>query len=127
MTTQPRTPLQTALAHHTAWTARDLDGAMALVAGDVVCDAPAGRLEGAAAYRAFLDGFLWIFRRAELTAAFGDDRTAVLLYETETVPVPRSPAAEHVTVRHGRITHIRFVFDRLPFEAAALAAAGAVD
>jgi hypothetical protein len=57
-----------------------------------------------------------------LVAAFGDDRTAVLLYDTETVPVPDAPGAECHTVVDGRITGIRIVFDRLPFEDARAAA-----
>ncbi|MGY4643658.1 nuclear transport factor 2 family protein [Cellulomonas sp. URHB0016] len=38
--------LQTALAYHRAWSSHDVDAAMALVAPDVVCDAPAGTLVG---------------------------------------------------------------------------------
>ena len=51
-------------------------------------------------------------------AAFGDDTTAVLVYDTETVPVASAPAAECVTVTDGKITHNRFIFDRAPFDAA---------
>jgi hypothetical protein len=48
-TTSPA--LRTAPAYYQAWTGRDLDQVMSYVADDIVCDAPAGRLEGAAAYR----------------------------------------------------------------------------
>jgi ketosteroid isomerase-like protein len=41
--------LQIALAYHEAWTNKDLDRAMSYIAEDVVCDAPAGRIEGAEA------------------------------------------------------------------------------
>ncbi|MBO0826513.1 MAG: nuclear transport factor 2 family protein [Streptosporangiales bacterium] len=121
-TTSPA--LTTALGYHHAWTSGDLDGAMAYVADDVVCDAPAGRLEGAAAYRGFMSPFVRILRRAELIGAFGDDDTAVVVYDTETVPVASSPAAERVTVRDGRIAYSRFIFDRTPFDAARRAANG---
>src|SRR5215472_5981019 len=47
-TTSPA--LTVALAYHQAWTSHDMDKAMSYVADDIVCDAPAGRLEGAAAY-----------------------------------------------------------------------------
>lgn len=117
--TDTRSPaLETALAYYHAWTSGDLDGAMAYIADDVVCDAPAGRLEGAAAYRGFMAPFVQILRRAELIAALGDDDTAVVVYDTETVPVASAPAAECVTVRDGRITYSRFIFDRAPFQAA---------
>lgn len=121
-TTSPA--LKTALDYFHAWTSGDLDTAMAYIADDVVCDAPAGRLEGAAAYRAFMAPFTQILKRAELIASFGDSDTAVVVYDTETVPVPSAPAAECVTVRDGRITYSRFIFDRAPFDAARRAAAG---
>jgi SnoaL-like protein len=108
--------LQTALAYYRAWTGKDLDAALRHVADGVVLDAPAGRLTGLAAYREFLTPFADRFLiRAELLAAFGDDRTAVLVYETETVPTPSAPAAECLTVHEGQITHNRFIFDRTPF------------
>ena len=110
--------LEVTLAYYRAWTSRDLDRAMAYIADDIVCDVPAGRLEGAAAYRAFMGPFVQILRGSTLIAAFGDDRTAVIVYDTETVPVPSAPGAECVTVTGGKITHSRFIFDRAPFDAA---------
>jgi SnoaL-like protein len=118
MGTTTGTAVDTALAYHEAWTGRDLDRAMSYIADDIVCDAPAGRLEGAAAYRAFMAPFVRILREATLIAAYGDERTAVVVYDTATVPVPSAPAAECVTVVDGRITYSRFIFDRAPFLAA---------
>lgn len=118
MTETASPALHTALAYYRAWTSHDLDGAMSYIAEDIVCDAPAGRLEGAAAYRAFMGPFVQILTGSELIAAFGDDTTAVVVYDTQTVPVPSAPAAECVTVADGKITHSRFIFDRLPFQAA---------
>ncbi len=60
---------------------------------------------------------------SRLIAAFGDDTTAVLVYEAATVPVAHAPGAECLTVVDGRITHMRIIFDRLPFDAARRAAA----
>jgi len=114
--------LGTALAYYQAWTGHDLDKAMSYIADDIVCDAPAGRLEGAAAYRGFMAPFVQILRGATLIAAFGDDQTALIVYDTETVPVPSAPAAECVTVTDGKITYSRFIFDRAPFDAARKAA-----
>jgi ketosteroid isomerase-like protein len=119
-TTSPA--LRTALAYFDAWTGHDLDRAMSYIADDIVCDAPAGRLEGADAYRAFMGPFVQILTGSKLIAAFGDDKTALVMYDTETVPVKSAPAAECVTVTDGRITYSRFVFDRLPFETARQAA-----
>ncbi|MBU2664475.1 nuclear transport factor 2 family protein [Actinoplanes bogorensis] len=91
---------------------------MAYIADDIVCDAPAGRIEGAAAFRGFMAPFVGMLRGTSLLAAFGDETTALIMYDTETALVPSAPGAEHVTVAGGRITHSRFLFDRLPFERA---------
>ena len=117
-TDNPSPALQVALAYHKAWTDRDLDRAMSYIADEIVCEAPAGRIEGAQAYRAFMAPFVQILVSSDLIAAFGDDRTAVVMYDTETVPVKSAPGAECVTVLQGKITHSRFIFDRAPFEAA---------
>ncbi len=119
-TTSPA--LRTALAYYQAWTSHDLDKAMSYTADDIVCDAPAGRLEGADAYRGFLGPFVQILTSATMIAAFGDDQTALVMYDTQTMPVKSAPGAECVTVRDGKITYSRFVFDRAPFDAARTAA-----
>ena len=115
-TTSPA--LRTVLAYYQAWTSHDLDKAMSYIADDIVCDAPAGRLEGADAYRGFMGPFVQILTGSELIAAFGDAQTALIMYDTATVPVKSAPGAECVTVTDGKITYSRFVFDRAPFDAA---------
>lgn len=119
-TTSPA--LRTALAYYEAWTSHDLDTAMTYVADDIVCDAPAGRIEGVEAYRGFMGPFIQSVTGSTLIAAFGDDEKALVMYDAATVPVQSAPGAECVTVRDGRITHSRFIFDRAPFDAARKAA-----
>jgi ketosteroid isomerase-like protein len=104
-----------ALAYFEAWTGKDMDGAMRFVADDIVCDAPAGRITGAAAYREFLAPFAGTLTGSSLIAAFGDDEQAVIVYDTSSPRVASAPGAECVTVVDGRITYSRFIFDRLPF------------
>jgi ketosteroid isomerase-like protein len=116
--------LETALAYHRAWTGGDFERAMSYVADDIVCLAPAGRLDGAAAFRGFMGPFTQILTSSKLIAAFGDDETAVLMYDTGTVPVKDAPGAECLTVRDGKISHLRIIFDRLPFEQARRPAGG---
>jgi hypothetical protein len=118
MTGSTSPALDVALAYYRAWTSRDLEEAMSYIADDVVCDAPAGRLEGADAYREFMGPFVQMLIGSELVAAFGDDKKAVVMYDTETVPVKSAPGAECVTVQDGKITYSLFVFDRAPFDAA---------
>jgi len=110
--------LNTALAYYEAWTGKDIDRAMRYIADGIVCDAPAGRITGAAAYREFLAPFSGMLIDADLIAAYGDETTAVLVYDTRTPPVPSGPGCECVTVTDGKITYNRFIFDRLPFEEA---------
>ena len=95
---------------------------MNYIADDIVCDTPGGRLEGADAYRGFLGPFVQILTGAQMIAAFGDDQTALVMYDTQTVPVKSAPGAECVTVTDGKITHSRLLFDRAPFDAAQNAA-----
>jgi ketosteroid isomerase-like protein len=114
--------LQVALAYYRAWSDHDLERAMTYIAEDIVCEAPAGRIEGDEAYRSFMAPFVQMLIRSELIAAFGDETTALVMYDTETVPVRSAPGSECVTVTDGKITHSRFVFDRAPFEAARQAA-----
>lgn len=102
-------------AYFAAWTAGDLDTAMALVADDVVCHAPAGRLEGIDAFRGFMGPFSQIVTGASIVAAFGDEDRAVMVYDCDTVPVADAPGGEAVVVRGGKIAEMRIVFDRLPF------------
>jgi hypothetical protein len=115
--------LEVALAYFEAWTGKDFERAMTYLADDVVCDSPGGRLSGTAAFRGFMQPFTQIVTRSELMAAFGDDRTALLMYDTDTVPVTHAPGAECHTVEDGKITHITIVFDRQPFTEARAAAA----
>jgi len=110
--------LRVAMTYYRAWTGKDMDAAMACFAPGMICDAPAGRLEGVDAYRAFLGPFSAMLIKADLIAAYGDADQALLMYDTTTPPVPSGPGAEFLTVRDGLITYSRFLFDRLPFELA---------
>ena len=122
MTENPSPALRVALAYYQAWTGKDIEAAMRHLADDVVCDAPAGRIEGVQAYQQFLGPFAQMLLGAELLAAFGDQTKAVLVYDTRTPPVTSAPGAECLTVRDGKIVYNRFIFDRLPFEVARRAA-----
>jgi hypothetical protein len=123
MTESKPAALETALAYYRAWTSHDFERAMTYIADDIVCQAPAGRLEGAAAFRGFMGPFAQILTRSKLIAAFGDDNTAVLVYDTDTQPVNDAPGAACLSVAHGKITRMRIIFDRLPFDAGRRASA----
>jgi SnoaL-like protein len=112
------TALDVALAYHRAWTGGDFETAMTYVDPGIVCQAPAGPVTGAEQFRAFMGPFASMLRGSSLLAAYGDDDTALLMYDTETALVADAPGAELHTVKDGRIVHTRIIFDRLPFEQA---------
>lgn len=116
--TEQTNPLQTVLAYHEAWSNHDMDRAMRYIAENIICDAPAGRIEGAEAYRAFMGPFVKMLKSTKLLAAFGDDATAMIMYDTQTALVESGPGAEWLTIKNGKIVYSRFIFDRLPFEEA---------
>ncbi len=113
--TDPLGAMAISLAYYRAWAAKDFDHAMTFIADDIVCNSPGGALQGAEAFRAFMEPFTKIVTRTELVAAFGDDTMSVIIYDTDTVPVPNAPGAERHTVDKGKITQILIIFDRQPF------------
>ena len=110
--------LDVALAYYRDWTSGRIDAALDRVADDIVCDAPAGRIEGKADYRAFLEPFARMLTGSELIAAYGDEKQALIMYDTASTLVASAPGAECLTVAGGRIVASRFLFDRAPFIAA---------
>ncbi len=116
MTSVSQTPaLETVLAYHRAWTSGNLDSAMAFVDDDIVCRAPDGEITGKDAYRAYLGGFSQMMTGLTDIAAFGDDQHVVLFYCPHTAVTNTAPAAEHFTVRDGRIVESLLVSDRLSY------------
>jgi SnoaL-like domain len=115
---EPSAALSVAMAYYHAWTGKDVDRAIRYVADDVVCEAPAGRIDGVEGLRQFMAPFAQMLTSSELLAAFGDDETAVLLYNPHTTLVHDAPSAECFTVKAGKIVHSLLVFDRTPFDAA---------
>ncbi len=115
--TDPSEALRTALDYHEAWTANDIERAMTHLADDFVCEAPAGPVAGLDRYRQFLGGFAQTVRGVEMIAAFGDEQTALLMYDCRTTRADSVPTAECFTVSAGKIRRTRLIFDRTPFAA----------
>ena len=117
MTAPGSAALEVALAWYHARNNHDIDKDMSTVADGIVVDAPGVHLEGRKAFRDFEESFLPMITGATLTAAFGDDQTALLMYDIATVPVPSNYAAACATVTGGKIAALRIVFDQTPFTA----------
>ena len=117
MTATSSAALEVALAWYHARNNHDIDKDMSCAADGIVVDAPGVHLEGSQVFRDFEESFLSMITGATLTAAFGDDQTALLMYDIATVPVPSNYAAAYATVTGGKITALRIVFDQTPFTA----------
>ena len=122
MTQDPNAALSVAMAYYRAWTGKDVDGAMTHVADDVAWETPLGPVQEVEGLRRFMAPFAQTLTGADLLAAFGDQETAVLLYNPHTTLVQDAPSAEWFTVEDGRIVRGLLIFDRTPFDAARRAA-----
>lgn len=107
--------LDTTVNYFTAWTGGDFDKALQYVSPEIVCRAPAGMITGIDAFRAFMGPFARSLLSSELLAAFGDENTALIMYDASTQLVQNAPGAELHTVTDGLITSITIIFDRQPF------------
>lgn len=107
--------LRVSRAYFDAWTGGDFPAALHYIAPDIVCRTPGGPVEGAEAFAAFMGPFAGMLQHAELLAGYGDDRTALIMYDTATALVDDAPGAELHTVVDGMITAITIIFDRLAF------------
>jgi len=110
--------LAVALAYHRAWTSKNVDEALRHVADDIACDAPGGQMRGIDQYRPFLANFVPLVTGHDMIAALGDTETAVLVYNLHTIPVSSGLTCECFTVKAGRITTNRLIFDQTPYTAA---------
>lgn len=110
------TAQQVAEGYASAWTSGDIDTAMSYVADDIVCEAPAGTIEGKAAYREFTTTFVTrLLVTGRVTAVLAGEDSASILYANDTKAVPGMRAMDYATIENGKITRLITVFDRLPF------------
>ena len=116
MTAAPITAQHDADGTPRAWTSGDIDTAMSYLADDIVCEAPAGTIEGKAAYREFTTTFVTrLLVTGRVTAVLADENSGSILYTNDTKAVPGMRAMDYATIENGKITRLITVFDRLPF------------
>jgi ketosteroid isomerase-like protein len=115
MTTIDSPALQIALAYYDAWRNRDHAAAMNFVADNVVADTPFGRLDGGTALHESETQFAPMLTGATMIANYGDETTALLLYDTHTSVVPSNLSAKYFVVEDGKITSMKGVFDTSVF------------
>ena len=116
MTAVTITAKQVAEGYASAWTSGDIDTAMSYAADDIICEAPAGAIEGKAAYRASTTTFVTrLLVTGRVTAVLSGEDSASILYTNDTKVVPGMRAMDYATIENGKITRLITVFDRLPF------------
>ena len=107
--------LTIAQAYFEAMATKNTDGIAAISAEDVICTSPVGALQGVQAFRGFQEGFAKMIKKLTLVAAFGDDEHAVIIYNSETYPVPNAIVAEHIAVKNGKLASTTVIYDGTPF------------
>jgi len=104
-------PLSVVRAYHDAWTARDFDTAVSLLAGDLEVEVPINDYPTTEAFAAALRNFGAQATRVELLSEMGTDGEAMLLYDMEVRGLGGMRIAEHFTVSGGKITRLRQIHD----------------
>ena len=106
---------QIAQKYFAAMAGKDVERIMSITSDNVVCKSPIGQLEGAQAFRGFQEGFSRMIKKLTLLAAFGDDEHATIVYDASTHPVASAIVAELLSVKNGKITSTRVIYDATPF------------
>ena len=97
-----------------AWTGRDVDKALSLLADNVVCEAPNGTFEGIDGLHQFLEPFVSTITSATVIDVLGNDTQAAAVYVTNTQFLKDFRGMDCITVEGGKITHMVSHFDLLP-------------
>lgn len=108
-------------AYHDAWTAKDFDHAVALLADGLTVEVPVNDCPTTDSFAATLKSFGSMTTKADLLAVMSDGEEGMLLYDMDVQGLGTLRVAEHFTVADGKITGIRQIHDT-----AALRAAGFV-
>ncbi|MEU7745815.1 nuclear transport factor 2 family protein [Nonomuraea sp. NPDC049158] len=101
-----------------AWTGKEVEKALGLLADDVVCVAPTGTFEGVEGYRAFLERFANSLIGATVIDVLGNDTNAATVYSVDTPILKDFRGIDYITVENGKITRVISVFDMLPMHLA---------
>ena len=97
-----------------AWTSKNVDKALSLLADDVVCEAPTGTFEGVEGYRQFLERFANSLIGATVIDVLSNDTNAATVYAVDTPILKDFRGIDYLTVENGEITRVISVFDLLP-------------
>ena len=88
--------LEVALRRHAAWASGQFDLAMGYIADEIVGEAPAGRIDGIAQYREFMEPLSRSLPDRASSERLATTRQPSWCYDTATQLVPSAPGAEYV-------------------------------
>jgi hypothetical protein len=109
--TSPTNSVEIATDFTKAWTTGDFETVRSLVADDVVFQGPMATVQGADDYIASLEKLQENVRGARIIAAFGDDDSALLMYDLITKTAGPITCAKLLTIKQGRIIADKLTFD----------------
>jgi ketosteroid isomerase-like protein len=115
--------LAIATAYHDAWTAKDFDGAEALLSDQLVVEVPVNDYPTKGSFVQALEGFGSLVYAVRLLLRMGKDNEAMLLYDLDAQVLGRMRVAEHFTISDGKIVRLRQIHDTAAVRAAGLASA----
>jgi ketosteroid isomerase-like protein len=110
--------LATARAYHDAWTAKDFDRAVALLAGDLAVEVPINDYPTTKSFAGALRSFGSLATRVDLLAEMAAEDEAMLLYDMDVEGLGTMRIVEHFTVAGGRIVRLRQIHDTAGLRAA---------
>ena len=103
--------LTVARTYHDAWTAKDFDRAVALLADDLAVEVPINAYPTTESFAAALRGFGSMVTDVELLSELGADGEAMLLYDMQVEGLGPMRIAEHFRVAGERIVGLRQIHD----------------
>ncbi|WP_161606404.1 nuclear transport factor 2 family protein [Microlunatus speluncae] len=110
-------PIDVAVRFIEAFGRRDLTALADCLADDIVFESPRMQLTGRDQVLAAIGEFTGVVDSVKITGSYGDARSAVVVYEIRTGPFGTIRAADHVSVRDGKITTDTLIFDTAALKA----------
>jgi hypothetical protein len=110
-------------AYHRAWTSKNFDEAVRLLAPDLKVEVPINDYPTTESFAEALVGFGGLVTGLELLSELGEGNEA-MLYDMNVEGLGTIRLAEHFTVAEGRITRIRQIHDTAALRAAGFAQSG---
>lgn len=110
----PELPVHVADTYFTSWRGKDFETLRSVLAEDVTFAGPLATLQGADACLDGLRGMSEIVTDIEVVKRFVDGADVLTWFRLHTAQSPPLTTANWSTVREGKVTAIRVVFDPRP-------------